>query len=265
MLHIVFGESAGGTLRLALRQASRDDEVLSFNDDLSFGPIDPPTPIARAAWTRSELYFPYAATAALADSLDRFWQKARSAQKRVVWFSRRTGLEYCGFLELVSQLGRRSYKVVDLTDVQILYSTHGGRRVNRAILSLAELSPDLVCANALWDRAVPLSAVERRRYRRSWRRLRRENAPFRVIKGDIVISASAEIYDDMLLSCLTADWRGAAHIIGGAIGRSIDDPGLQAGDLVLFGRLRKLIDAGKIEARSDLSTLRSCEVRLSQR
>jgi len=34
MLHIVFGESAGGALRLALRQAGRDDEVLSFDDDL---------------------------------------------------------------------------------------------------------------------------------------------------------------------------------------------------------------------------------------
>src|SRR5215471_15633034 len=114
MLHIVFGESAGGALRLALRQAGRDDEVLSFNDDLSFGPIDPPDPIARSAWARTELYFADAATAALGDSLDRFWHRARSARKRVVWFSRHTALEYCGLLELVSQLGRRSYKVVDL-------------------------------------------------------------------------------------------------------------------------------------------------------
>ena len=37
MLHIVFGESAGGVLRLALRQAGRDDEVLSLDEDLSFG------------------------------------------------------------------------------------------------------------------------------------------------------------------------------------------------------------------------------------
>ena len=50
MLHIVFGESAGGALRLALRQAGRDDEVLSFDDDLSFGPIAPADPIVRAAW-----------------------------------------------------------------------------------------------------------------------------------------------------------------------------------------------------------------------
>ena len=113
MLHIVFGESASGTLRLALRQAGRGDEVLSFKDDLSFGPINPPVPIARAAWARSELYFPDEATAALDNTSDRFWQMARSAQKRAVWFSRRSAREYCWFLELVWQMGRQSYEVVD--------------------------------------------------------------------------------------------------------------------------------------------------------
>ena len=50
MLHIIFGESAGGTLRLALRQADCHGEVLNFNDDLSFGPIDPPALSVLAAW-----------------------------------------------------------------------------------------------------------------------------------------------------------------------------------------------------------------------
>src|SRR6516165_12541947 len=153
MLHIVFGESAGGTLRLALRQAGRDDEVLSFNDDLSFGPINPPVPIARAAWARAELYFPDNALAVLYDGSEGFWHTARLAQKRVVWFSRRTACEFCGFLELVSQIGRQSYEVVDLTGVEIPYRTGDGGSANRAILSLAELSPNEVYENALWDRA----------------------------------------------------------------------------------------------------------------
>jgi hypothetical protein len=130
---------------------------------------------------------------------------------------------------------------------------------------LAEFSPDEVRENALWDRAVPSSAEERRQYERSWQRLRRENAPFRVIEGDAVISASIEVYDDMLLSCLTTDWCGAARIIGDAMAKSLGNPCGQAGDLVLFGRLRKLIDAGKLDARGNLATLRSSEVRLSQR
>lgn len=263
MLHVVFGESAGGTLRLALRQAGREDEVISFNDNLSFGPISPPVPAARAAWARSELYFPAKATAALDEQLTRFWPTVRSAQKHVVWFSRRSAREFCGFLELVLQMGRRSYQVVDLTGVEIPCQTYGGAAASRPTLNLAELSPDEVRENALWDRAVPLSAEERQRYRRAWQSLRYANAPFRVVEGDSVISASIGIYDDMLLSCMTADWRRAALIIGEAMARNSCDPRCQAGDLVLFGRLRKLVGAGKLEARGDLAAPRHCEMRLS--
>jgi hypothetical protein len=230
MLHIAFGESAGGTLRLALRQAGRDDEVLSFNDDLSFGPINPPAPMARAAWARAELYFPDKALAVLDETWDRFWHDARSAQRRVVWFSQRTASEFCGFLELVSQMGRLSYQVVNLTGVEIPYPTRAGGSAHRAILSLAELSPGEVRENALWDRAVPLSAEERQRYVRSWQRLRQENAPFRVVESDTVISASIEVYDDLLLSCLTPDWRRAARIIGDAM--AVSEPRRQVGDLI---------------------------------
>jgi hypothetical protein len=42
MLHIVFTASGVGSLRQALKNAGRDDEVISFFDDLSFGPINPP-------------------------------------------------------------------------------------------------------------------------------------------------------------------------------------------------------------------------------
>src|SRR6516162_1609066 len=112
-----------------------------------------------SAWARTELYFPDATTATLADSLDRFWQRARSVKKPVVWFSRRTASEHCGFLELVSQIGRRSYAVVDAGAV-IFYPTRNDGRVAPAMLSLSELSPDLVRANAIWDRAAPLSALE---------------------------------------------------------------------------------------------------------
>ena len=261
----MFGESAGGTLRLALRQAGRDDDVIAFTDDLSFGPIDPPAPTARVAWARSELYFPKGATAGLDKSTTRFWQAARSAEKRMVWFSRRNACEYCGFLESVSQLRRRSYEVVDLTGVQLPFRAHAGESATRQILGLAELNPAQVRESALWERAVPLSADERRRHRRSWQRLRSANAPFRVVEGDILVSAPIEIYDDMLLSCVPADWFSAARVIGDAIARGSRDPRHQAGDLVLIGRLRRLIHAGKVEARSDFATLRTSHVRLSQR
>jgi Protein of unknown function len=114
--------------------------------------------------------------------------------------------DFCGFLEWVSQMG--------LTDVEIPNRTRDGGSRKRVILSLAELSPDEVHQNLLWDRAVPLSAEEHERCGKCWRWLCHENAPFRVVEGDAIISASMEIYDDVLLSCVPTGWRRAAQIIG---------------------------------------------------
>ena len=40
-LHVVFTPSGAGNLREALKNAGRDGQVVTFFDDLSFGPINP--------------------------------------------------------------------------------------------------------------------------------------------------------------------------------------------------------------------------------
>jgi hypothetical protein len=64
----------------------------------------------------------------------------------------------------------------------------------------------------------------------------------------------------VLLSCVNAEWCRTACIIGEAMARSLH----HVRDLVLFGRLRKLIDTGKLDARGDLRTIRGSEVRLAR-
>lgn len=50
VLHVAPDDSAGGNLREALRIAGQQQEVLSFIDDLSCGPIAWGTARERAAW-----------------------------------------------------------------------------------------------------------------------------------------------------------------------------------------------------------------------
>ena len=52
VLHIVFGAYGAKTLRKDIQVMSRPDEVVSFDDDLTFGPIEPFDPVARWAWAR---------------------------------------------------------------------------------------------------------------------------------------------------------------------------------------------------------------------
>jgi hypothetical protein len=55
MLHVIFTPSGAGSLNQALRSAGRDDQVVSFFDDLSFGPINPADSSLRAKWVENEL------------------------------------------------------------------------------------------------------------------------------------------------------------------------------------------------------------------
>jgi uncharacterized protein DUF3658/uncharacterized protein DUF1835 len=253
-LHIVIGDSAAGSLRQALRQSGQAAEIIALRDDLSIGPIDPPDPERRAAWARQELGFTDADNRSLTGATA-FWGRALSASgQRVIWVTRRAAHEYAGFLELLWRLGDEAYEVVDLTDVEIDW--RGGTR--SPLRSMGELPPDRIREGAFWDRAAPLAAAARERYREMWRKLRAENAPFRVVADQDLVSAPISFFDDLLLSCAGTRWQKTARVIGAALAKSE----ASVGDLVLLGRTRALVAAGSLEARGDLSAMRHSELRL---
>ena len=251
-LHVVIGDSVGGSLRQAFKQVGHKAGVVAIRDDLSFGPINPPDPELRAAWARRELHLGAQETRWPADAS---WGTALSASgRRVVWVTRRAAHEYAGFLELLWRLGDEACEVVDLTDVEV-----ERRDGTLAFLrSTGELSPDRIREGASWDRAAPLAPAARERYREMWRRLRAENAPFRVVAGQDLVSAPISFFDELLLSCAGTEWQKTARVIGAALLKSE----ASVGDVVLLGRLRTLAAAGSLEARGDLSKMRSSEVRL---
>jgi hypothetical protein len=95
-LHIVFTPSGAGSLRQALEDAGRDDEVASLFDCLSFGPINPPDISLRSKWVAHELGRTGSDDIDL-DS-DTFWREALSPDRRsVAWLSRRSAMEYAAF------------------------------------------------------------------------------------------------------------------------------------------------------------------------
>jgi len=99
-LHIAPGYSAGGTLKVAIREAGRTDEVLRWPDDLNCGPIDPGDPEQRAAW------WDWGEDWDLAAELLAFWERVTGAEERlVVWFSRHAATELAFFLAWADRMG----------------------------------------------------------------------------------------------------------------------------------------------------------------
>src|SRR5690348_799492 len=100
VLHIAPSDSAGGSLRQAVRAAGRDDEVLSFRDDLSCGPIASDDPSVRAIW-----WGQFCDPSEVEADLRNFWHRFETACERLVlWFSRHAARELAFFLACVERL-----------------------------------------------------------------------------------------------------------------------------------------------------------------
>jgi uncharacterized protein DUF3658 len=91
--------------------------------------------------------------------------------------------------------------------------------------------------------------------------LKAENAPLRILSDGELVSAPISHFDPLLLSCATAEWKKSAKIIGEAICESWIE-GMQTGDLVLIGRARVLVAAGRLECRGDVFDIHRSELRL---
>jgi hypothetical protein len=259
--HFVFTPSGAFGLDNALEAADRGDQVVTFFDDLSFGPINPPDSILRAQWVQNELGRD--GWDEMTAESERGWDKALSSDyRRVAWLTRRSAMEYAGFLEWLWRLGDAPCEVVDLTEVKMSYPEHGSRPPRWA-MSLGMLHHDKICSDKLWDLAEPLKMTERRRYRDLWQQLRSENAPLRVLDGDKLVSAPISFFDSVLMSYATVDWQKVAKIVGSAMVRQMDDWLVQTGDMFLAARINALAESGCLEIRgqSALEILYS-EVRL---
>jgi hypothetical protein len=259
-LHVVFNPSGAADLRDALRQAGRDDRVVALIDNLSFGPIAPFDAEMRCRWVEHELGYEWDDVGAKSAS---FWEAALSpADRKVAWLSRRSTLEYTGFLEWLRRLGDQPFGLVDLTDATVVGYPIDCAPISRRVDSIGLLHPHEIVASGFLDSAQEVTPDARRRYRDLWARLRAENAPLRVLGPEGLVSAPITHFDPLLLSHATARWQGATRVVGSVLGDFGDSGLLQTGDLVLAARLRALAEAGDLEFEGDVSDIRHYRVRL---
>jgi hypothetical protein len=247
VFHFVFTPSGAGCLVQALKKAGRDDQVIITFDDLSMGPIDPGDPSSRAKWVENELG--RTDWEEIAANSERMWDEARFPDiRKIAWLTRRSAMEYAGFLDWLWRLGDTPCEVVDLSEVKVSYGPeHDPPRSPRLAMSLGMLHPDTICHDKLWDLAEPLQEATREQYRGLWQQLRSENAPLRVLDGDKLRSAPVSFFDSMLMSCVTEDWQKVARVIGQALVFRMDDCIIGPGDLFFTARINALVESGRLE------------------
>ena len=261
--HFVFTPSGAGCLSQALKIACRDDQVISFFDDLSFGPINPPDSSLRAKWVENELG--RTGWDDVTAESERFWREAPSSDHRTVaWLTRRSAKEYAGFLEWSWRMRDAPYEVVDLSNVKISRGPERGPpRPPAFAMSLGMPHPDIICRDRLWELAEPLQQSVRERYRDLWQQLRSENAPLRVIDGDELVSAPISFFDSLMISYVTDNWQKVAMVVGKALVSPMDDCIIGPGDLFLVARVNSLVENDRLEIRGKSALeMHASEVRL---
>lgn len=228
-----------------------------LGDNLSIGPINPPDPARRFEWM-TECLGVASPEWDLPESTDRFWEDALAAENPIVWVSRCSAAEYCGFLEWIFRRGEAPYDVVDLTD-EAVQSTRG----TRPMLSLGMVPPELVDAPTLIGRRRPPTTAERQAMAALWRALKAEAANLRIVCEGEIVSAPDDYFDQLL--CAPADpqaWTKAMRLVMEAMANS-DVMTASTHYLYLEGRVTQLVKHGVLEARGDPGYLRRYEVRLA--
>jgi hypothetical protein len=211
--HFVFTLSGAGNLVQALRKAGRYDQVVATWHHLNVGPLDPSDPVARAKWLEKEIGRVEPEDTAPSE---RAWNETRfPGHRKVAWLTRRSAMEYAGFLDWSWHRKDAPFDVVDLSGVMISPSLElGPPRESFLAVSLNYLHPANIGHNQLWDLAKPLSPNERLGYHQTWEQLIAENAPLRVIENGRLVSAPITFFDSLLMDWTTDGWQTVTRIIG---------------------------------------------------
>lgn len=258
-LHVVFSCAGAEHLRDALASPNRRDSVVALPDEFNLGPIDVVDPIARKAWMADFAGDPDYDVA----SNETFWRSALSSETvPIAWFSRYSAYEYAGFLEWLWRIGGAPCKIVDLTESKpIVRERQGEPPPFICFAGLGDFQPADIVRGDLLQEIRPLSVEERSRYHKLWSRLKKENAPVRIIEQAELCSAPLSRFDSLLLAIATQEWQKMARMVADALFIQIEEGVNQIGDGFLAARIRALAAMGQLELRGDISAMRTTEVR----
>ncbi|MGD3112070.1 DUF3658 domain-containing protein [Streptomyces sp. YGL11-2] len=234
-LHLVPGPSAAESLRAALGVDTDDpaSPVQSYPDDPSVGPLKPDDPAVREQWWHTIFNWLGPEESEESDPFDElapaaFWERVECADHLVVWFSSASNSELAFFHLICDRLSDRPFDIVQVPGPV-------------GALSRDECHPLLAAAR-------PITGVERRAAAEAWRRLKQENATFRIITPAGLASAPEDYYDAALLD--TAGSKGTA--LGIVVGTVLATT--KGGDSTLYWRIAKLVESGALLADGPLAT-----------
>ncbi len=249
VLHLVLGDYAAGTLEVACRAHGVAGRVHCIPDDLGNGPLD--DGVARIAYMR-QCYagfddWPYTATDAFEPWHALAGQLAEKPQTLTIWHGPNASE--------ATLLAMACWWIAPQAAALMSVAVPG----DKARAHVATYTPEELAAFHVG--AMPISDEQRAVLAASFERLRADGGVRRRWEDGRIFTVPVDTFDDLLIESCGPDWHVAARIVAAAMRKAERRDGLS--DLFLASRLQALIAAGRIEAESEPTRLRSYRVRRS--
>jgi uncharacterized protein DUF1835/uncharacterized protein DUF3658 len=261
-VHIVFGDSAAGTLNYFFQNNENEynGKIINFREDASIGPIyeiDTEDGLKKRIEWFKKIFKEISANDYFEDIEKGFLNMYKSIKnikrdsKIVIWHGENTG-DQVGFRYLCSILKNRELYEVNVSESYI--RDYNNNRYNPR--TLAEYAPE-----EIYNVILTIKKLRKEKYNdltNDWDVLRTSKEKLRILKNNEIIEVDENYYDNDILSHCTFNFNNAAKIVGITMGNSHH----LVGDTYLDYRVRKLIDSGKLEYKGNFKNLRDFEIKI---
>lgn len=246
-LHIVLGDSAGGSLKHACSTLGLPGNVIAIPDELSHGPLHDGR--ARAAYFRECIYGRYADVGIPNDVFEEWHRLLRLIEEErppvvVAWSS--DAISDMIFLRMACWWLRGF-----AGSIESVNTSEGGRH------GVGVNGPERL--RGLYDARIALDTATRQALAAEFAEMRDRCELLRVHRDGKIDFVATDHFDAYVMSFASREWLPAIRLIGNCLGHR-DDQNL-IGDSFFEWRLQQLIDSGLLDAEGDRSHMRGYRVR----
>ncbi|MBU5484343.1 DUF1835 domain-containing protein [Clostridium sp. MSJ-11] len=243
MLHICFDDSAYGGMRHAMKlKLIKEENVVSFNDDLSVGNISNCREYEYRKAVIHNIYSDYGTDiddGEIKKSFDNFYEILSKENDFIIWYAHNPR-DYCNLYYIVSLLKDKNIKVVECIEKTFEDRTLFYKWVNEVCI---EDLPILLKKGKI------LSEEKKFMYTKKWKELVSQNGLLRAEKYEGIETVEEDYYDDLILKRIPTKNIPMIRVVGELIG--MDKPCLR--DWFVVWRIKQLVTMGcvEIEKRCD--------------
>ncbi len=259
VVHVTWGAARADSVRQALRLQGRAERVIALTHVLDVGPIEPFDPEARRIWF-AENTRPDDDPEGEPTDPEAPWAEATDPGVHpVYWACLTDAAEHACFLRFVSRMAGRPFDIVE-----VIGSDFPRLSAASTVWSLGQLRPEEMVAADLVSGRRPFTEAENEAATARWAKLRRENAPLRIVRDGTLVSAPLTHFDDVLTGFATGEWELLIKLVARVIGHlddGSDQPGQGCSYELLFARILALGQSGALEVTGSGPGMRDFKVR----